>query len=327
MKHILLCLPLLAAAAFGQSAQPTPRKSPFTGFGNTSLDRKPGRMSTPVPNRPPMPQTYGGPSTPAPMPGLPGTPANSVPSAAASTSTALVPGGIALVKDWAGRVTQAAGGHTMKLRDLQFLLANYATPEPDLGPHPEITIYEGQRMDGAPGENCRITYLMPLREAEKQLLSNRGIATASKAVAPGFPDGLMLHTYDVRAGIYNRLTLVTDTARPENRVVSLLLKAETAHWYPPVPFVKIQRDWHTFDYVNAENRGQSGAVIDTRVSRQKGYIVVNTTGGFQPLEEIVPPGIVVKPARFSPKETTTWYLPEPLAKLILFCISQQIGAQ
>lgn len=214
----------------------------------------------------------------------------------------------------------------MKLKDLQALLANYATAEPDLAPHPEIVIYEGQRMDAAPGNNCRITYLMPLRQAEAELMKSRGIATVSKAVAPGFPDGLMLHTYDIRAGIYNRLCLVTDIGKPDQKVVCMVLKAETANWYPPTPFVKQERDWHTFDYVNAENRGQSGIVIDTRVNRQSGYLIVNTTGGFNPYKELTPPGVVIKPARFSPKETTTWYVPDPMVKLILFCLSRQLAA-
>ncbi len=326
MKPIPFALILsLASAALAQQPKP------FTGFGNTALDRKPGRVATPSPAGRGLP--YGlpvGQSTPLPSPAqpagtLPGSIPGAVPSASAPTSTAPVPGGITLANDWAGRLPQGSGGQTMKMRDLQALLSSFGTAEPDIAPHPDVTIYEGQRMDGAPGNNCRITYLMPLRQAEALLMSNRGIATVAKAVAPGFPDGLMLHTYDVRAGIYNRLCIVTDIGKPEQKVVSIVLKAETANWYAPTPFIKQESDWHTFDYVNTENRGQPGIVIDTRVSQQKGYLVVNTTGGFNPYRELVPPGVIIKPARFSPKETTTWYVPEPMVKLILHCLSRQLG--
>lgn len=325
---IVLCLP---AAALAQS-------KPFTGFGNSALDRKPGRGAPSTPpgslSMPSRPSPFGTPivqPTPMPTPSqppgtLPGSLPGAIPSGTTSASTAAVPGGITLANDWAGRLPQGSGGQTMKMKDLQALLANFGTAEPDVAPHPDVVIYEGQRMDGAPGNNCRITYLMPLRQAEAQLMGSRGIATVAKAVAPGFPDGLMLHTYDVKAGIYNRLCLVTDIGKPDQKVVSMVLKSENANWYAPTPFIKQERDWHTFDYVNTQNRGQPGIVIDTRVSQQKGSIIVNTTGGFNPLKEIEPPGVIIKPARFSPKETTTWYVPEPMVKLILFCVGRQLNA-
>ena len=101
----------------------------------------------------------------------------------------------------------------MKLADLRALLQNLDPPEADVDPHPEVTVYEGQRMDGAPGDNCLITYLMPLPKAESLLFHSRGISTGYRAVAPGLPDGLFLNVYDVRAGIYSRLTILTDEAR------------------------------------------------------------------------------------------------------------------
>ncbi|MEP6669702.1 MAG: hypothetical protein ABJF10_11150 [Chthoniobacter sp.] len=245
--------------------------------------------------------------------------------------TAPEPGatGIALASDWTGHTTQGSGGQTMKMADLLALVSNYGKAEADLAVHPEVTIYEGQVAGGAPGENCRITYLMPLDRAEALLMKSKGLATSSRAVAPGLPDGLFLHTYDVKAGIYNRLCIVTDSRKPVQQVVSLIFKAEGANWYPPSPpFVKINRDWHTFDYVNTENRGSSSIKIDTRVKdmrRQGGYIVVNTTGGVAP-DTILEPGVVLKPARNSPKEDTTWYVPVPLVKLMLYCLEQTLGS-
>jgi hypothetical protein len=47
------------------------------------------------------------------------------------------------------------------------------------------------------------------------------------------------------------------------------------------------------------------------------------TGGNQ-LPQLAQP-IVLKPARFSPKETSTWYVPEPMISLILYTLSKQLG--
>lgn len=307
---ILFLAGLAASVAFAQ--QPEPKKNPFTGFGNTGLDRrKPAALS---------------PSPAGPRPVMPGPSAPTVPAAANPNGGTA---GIALSEDWTGRLTQGSGGQTMKMKDLQALLAGFGSSERDIAAHPDVTIYDGQRMDGAPGDNCRVTYLMPLDRAEAALMRNRGISTVARAVAPGFPDGLFLHTYDVKAGIYNRLCLVTDNAKPQQQVVSLVLKSESSNWYPPAPFRKLERDWHVFDYVGTENRGQPGITIDTRVNDVRGaghFIVVNTTGGYRPELVLPPPGILIKPARFSPKETTTWHVPEPLIKLILHCLSKQLGS-
>ena len=304
MKPLLGILLCLLATAHGQQATPPPKK-PFTGFGPSALDKKPGGATTGslLPQRTP---------TAAPPP--------------QKTATAADSKGIVLDKDWEGHVTQGAGGQTRKIDDLKALLSTYGVPEADTGAHPEVTVYEGPTMDG--GGSCRIGYLTPLAEVEKLLFRNRGIATTAKAVAPGFPDGLFLHTYDVKVGIYNRLCIVTDYSKPQQQVVSLVLKAQNLHWIPlSPPWVKIERDWHTFDYVNTQNRGQPRQIIDTRVLdlRSKGHlIVVKSSGANRPFPPIIQPvEIVEKPAGSAVNETTTWYVPEPLIKLILYCISKQ----
>lgn len=160
-------------------------------------------------------------------------------------------------------------------------------------------------MDGAPGDTCRIPYLMPLPQAEKLLFKSRGMTSAARAVAPGLPDGLVIHTYDVKAGIYHRLCIVTDGATPDPQVVCMVLKAEGVNYYPPKPYRKVEREWHTFDYVNAENRGQSDIHIDTRVwdaRKDRHCIVINTTGRNGPMPDELPePGILHKPAKHTPQ--------------------------
>jgi hypothetical protein len=118
---------------------------------------------------------------------------------------------------------------------------------------------------------------------------------------------------------------MTDVAQ---QVVSMEFKAEGVNYYPASPFSKLARNWHTHDYMNTENKGQPGLQIDTRVSDQRnrgGYIVVNMTGGNQPPLQLPGP-IILKPARSSPKETTTWYVPDPMINLILYTLSKQLGS-
>ncbi|MDR3403985.1 MAG: hypothetical protein P4L99_15925 [Chthoniobacter sp.] len=222
-------------AAMAQQPAATPRKDPFSGFGDTGLGGGRGGLSS------------GGLSRPTTLPPTsPTTPST-------GSVTAPQPGatGIALANDWTGHTTQGSGGQTMKMADLLALVSKYGKAEADLAVHPDITVYEGQVIGGGAGEKCRISYLMPLDRAEALLMKSKGLSTDSRAVAPGLPDGLFLHTYDVRAGIYNRLCIVTDSRKPVQQVVSVILKAEGVNWYPPSPpFVKIKRDWHTFDYVN-----------------------------------------------------------------------------
>lgn len=310
----LLLLISLTTAAWAQQSSQTPKKDPFAGFGNTGLDRKPGGGAasalTPV-GRKPSPPAPAAPTTTTPT-------TATVPASSASS-------GIVLASEWSGHLSQGSGGQTMKMADLQALLSGYGSPELDVAAHPEVTIYAGPTMDSGGSQSCRVTYLMPLDKAEAVLFRSRGISTVSKAVAPGFPDGLFIHNYDVKVGIYTRLSILTDSAKPVAQVVSLLLKAPNANWYPAAPpWKKLERAWHTHDYMNTENKGQPGLVIDTRVYDRRsegGFLIVNTTGGsWPPLPEML-----FKPARSSPKETTTWYLPQPMIKLILHCLSKQAG--
>lgn len=309
MKLSFVCLLLFtafAAGVSGQEATPTPKKDPFAGFGNTSLDHRNPAKATPSP--------FGGP---------PAQQRESAPPASAPSAGGF--GGIALSDKTSGHLTESSGGQTQKMQDLKLLLADYGAPAEDVSPHPEVTVYEGPTMDSGLSQSCRITYLMPLPKAEALLFKSRGTVTVARAVAPGFPDGLFIHTYDVKAGIYNRLCILTDSAKPEHQVVSLLLKAEGVNWYPPSPpWKKIERNLHTHDYLNTENKGQPGQMIDTRVNDLRGsghYIVVNMTGGTRPAAWA---GEVVKPAGASPKQDSTWYVPEPLIKLILYSLAQQL---
>jgi hypothetical protein len=232
--------------------------------------------------------------------------------------------GISLAGSWDRATAESRGGQSGKIDDLVALLSSYGTPEADTAAHPDVVVYEGPVMDG-PGA-CRIMYLTPLVEAEKMLFTKgKGSISGSKAVAPGFPDGLFLHQYDVKVSFYNRLTIITDGAKPQEQVVSLQFKNERENWHP-MNFKEVPRDWHTYDYVNTRNRGQPRIKIHTRVNdmRKPGhYIIVNIAFGdpVWPAMRVTPPDW--RQINYRPNETSTWYVPEPLIKLILYSTSKQ----
>jgi len=251
----------------------------------------------------------------AQVPGKPNPAGGAKPAASAAA-------GIMLSRDWAGGVTMGAGGQTAKLDDLRFLLSDYGTPSDDVGPHPEAVVYDGPPMDPSLGDNCRITYLMPLDQAERLLMKDKGMASHAKAVAPGFPDGLQVHTYDIKFGHFNRLTIMTDMARPMPQVVSMQFKNERENWHA-LSFKRIERDWHTYDYINARNRAQPKINITQRVNDQRAKqhnIVINIAFGDSPKN-----GSEWIQVAYRPSETSVWYLPEPMIKLILYSLSKQLG--
>ncbi len=284
-RHLVLAA-ICSTSMAQQPATPAPKKDPFANF-SSALDKRPG-----------------------------GTP--SAPASAPAVATAGSGAGISLAPHWDALTAQSRGGQSGKIDDLVFLLSAYGTPGADTAAHPEATVYEGPQMDGT--GTCKIAYLTPLEEAKKALFNRApGPVSGSKAVAPGFPDGLFLYQFDIKCGVYNRLTIVTDSAKPQPQVVSLQFKNERQSWHP-THFKEVARDWHTYDYVNARNRGQPGIVIHTRVNdlrKPSHYIVANMAFGIPPQTG----GWVQVNSR--PNETSTWFLPEPLIGLILFSATNQ----
>src|SRR5581483_7114710 len=92
----------LAFASMAQQPTATPKKDPFSGFGNTGLDGGKGGLST------------GGLSRPTSLP--PSSP--TTPSTGSTTAPEPGATGIALASDWTGHATQGSGGQTMKMSDL-----------------------------------------------------------------------------------------------------------------------------------------------------------------------------------------------------------------
>jgi hypothetical protein len=184
----------------------------------------------------------------------------------------------------------SSGGHSLDIRDLGRLLRDYGKPGEDLAPHPEVKIDRG------------VTYLMPLAQAEQRLgLDSHALKTRARVACAGFPDGLTYIGYDVKAGIYQRLYIVTDLA---DQVVCIEYVAPNVVDAPPSPPWRVMPgEWHVYDYVNDRTKGQPRIEIDTRVLDRRNdgqFIVVNTTGR-------------------AVNQTATWHVPQPLINLILYC--------
>ena len=120
MKITPILLSLFCAAhVFAQTpsatapATPVPKKDPFAGFGNSSLDRK----------RP-------SPVAPAPAPAAPGS--------AESSGT-----GLMLDARWDTLNGLSQRGPLTQRRELRALLTGFAQPGKDTSPHPGVEIYGG----------------------------------------------------------------------------------------------------------------------------------------------------------------------------------------
>lgn len=220
--------------------------------------------------------------------------------------------GVGRILDWQGlnveaptQVAQDKGGKSATMADLEFILKDYGQPKLSLEPREKTHAYRGPRLIGeVTKEDVKIPYLAPREEAEKILFERTPMSSKQDALAPGFPGGLSLRTYDIRFNGFNRVTFVMDRAE---KVICVQLKAEnTLHSAEGQKgWKKLERDFHTFDFVRMEERARATAiecfVYDNR--NADGFIVVQT---------LVPAN----------KETTRCYLPVPLIELILNNLSE-----
>lgn len=201
----------------------------------------------------------------------------------------LFPRGMA---DLPGALDNAESGQKAFRESLKKILSNYGAAKQDKGEDPSMTIYEGSRMDEH-DKIVRVRWLMPLDEAEQVLFQKVPLASNFNNVSPGFPNGLTLRTYDVRAGIYNRMTLIVDRA---DQVVALQLKAQNEYWVPNLPEWKHIGNFPVADFVNTSRKDSVVHVKDLR--RAKAGIVVNSAAG-------------------GTAGTSTLYLPIPLIHCLL----------
>ena len=214
-------------------------------------------------------------------------------------------------------------GGSASLRELGVLLSPLSTASPDAEANGSIQLYRG------------VTYLMPLAEARTSLGLNSRLSTKNKVVAAGFPrDSLSYHRFNgIFDGHYNQLDLVTDKA---DQVVSVQLVAETPR-KDMVRFLHWQRpDWSTYNFI----QGGTKALTTLRVQHETEYqtdrgtwarydVAAASTYPRSPPSLIRIETVLVDPnerhrgfasANWKPLQAVSWYIPAPLAALILQCV-------
>ena len=186
---------------------------------------------------------------------------------------------------------QAKGGFGIQIDELGVIFASYKIAKNDLAAHPEVVIF-----DRLPGftPTAPVTYLMPRVKAEALLPKRIGPVSRLKAVAPGFPPGMILYNYDIRLGAYTRMTIMVDGA---DQVVTLQFKAQNKQ-VPMLP-CDFTSQIATRDFIDVGWGGAAVEVIGTEKTTSR--YLVNIRG----------------------KDTVTWFAPVPLIRQILFNVQEK----
>jgi hypothetical protein len=276
---LLFLLPALAAHA----------QLTTGGLGTSASSRRPSASSPRavpgVPVVPISPAAPAGPSRPvaagaSTQPGLP------------PPSNLVAADGIVLPPGWDKRVTGPARAANADMADLRACLAPYGKPAADLALHPDAQVFPG------------VPYLTPLRAAEAAIGSQLGgsfsLASEFTIATEGFPLGLKFRKYDrgsLRIGANTHVYLLIDGA---NRVISTAFTGRGAPLFvppnfEPPPVVAVEASLHRDDLIDKSDGGARGSVAD---ARERGKFVIVYLQG---------------------KRNVTWYVPEPLINLILYC--------
>lgn len=200
-----------------------------------------------------------------------------------------------------GALSQSSGGKSRVLKDLQSVLSDYGSAEEDTKPHPDALVYRGSAMYPG-GPEISIPYLMPRGKALGLLVQRPGLVSPRPALAPGFPPGMISYEYDIRYGVFNRLFVVVDQA---DQVVALQVKAETRN-DPTIPTLpewkQVQMPMNsTSDFIEPRTGVAAAYVLDRR-AKEKRIIIDLEVGSME----------------------TLLFLPEPMIKLCLFHIAQDL---
>lgn len=204
-----------------------------------------------------------------------------------------------IVRGKATQLSQAQGGFKRNMEDLASVLSPYGKPIEATGPHSGALVYRGPAWyDGGP--QIEVPYLMPFGKALAVLVKTPGPCSRNTAVVPGFPPGMITYEYDIKAGVYNRMVIVTDQA---DQVVALEVKSETKNNpQTPGPGWKQARmpNNSTADFIKPRTGGASVFVNDLLKGEKR----------------------IVIDSEFSGENLL--FLPEPMIKFCLFHMSQDL---
>lgn len=205
-------------------------------------------------------------------------------------SNSVTANGILLEAGWDKRVTGPGRAANRDMADLRACLAAYGKPAADLALHPDAEVFPG------------VPYLSPLKTVEaalsKQFGGSPGLASEFTIATEGFPLGLRFRRYDrgsLKIGDNTHFYLLVDGSY---RVIGTVFTGRNAPPFVPQPFppfVPVASGLQLSDLIDKTGGGSRASVADAR-SRGK-FVVVYLAG----------------------KRNLTWYVPQPLINLILYC--------
>ena len=265
-------------------------------------------------------------SSPTPSPSSVSSPPSSTPPAEqvapSRDNSAQTNSGVVLESRWEASIF--AGGSATR-KDLARLLSLFAKANRNLGPAPNLEIYEG------------VTYLMPLRVAAQKLGVAGKLSGKSEVICPGFPrnsifDYAVDGTFD---GEYNRMLIVTDRA---DQVLSIELMAEHPAYSRIDSYhqwIHGETDWYCYNFI--VNRVKNVATL--RINHELNYEVrghwLRQREGEPINADVVRADLNLAshtdhPPRGTDQydkvlERSRWYVPRPLAELLLYCLSKAGG--
>ena len=175
------------------------------------------------------------------------------------------------------------------MADLRAILEAYGEPKDDLEPHPDSMIFPG------------IPYLTPLRKVEQILAAqfgSFGLSSEFTIATEGFPRGLKFRKYDKGSAKIGDNTYVFILIDDASQVVAIAFMGRGAPAFVPNPFpvfVQIPGPRYRDNLIDKSDGSALTQVADARSLGK--YVVAYSMG----------------------KRNMTWYVPQPLINLILYC--------
>ncbi|MEQ1859374.1 MAG: hypothetical protein ABMA13_05515 [Chthoniobacteraceae bacterium] len=242
-------------------------------------------------------------ATPRPSPSTPTPAQQPLPSASAKT--------IKLKTGWDSPMQGGSKTH----QDLAMVLNGFGKADPN-PPFADIELYNG------------VKYLMPVNEALAILGLNQRLPSVKKVVCPGLPrDSFNYISFDgLFDGHFNRLDMAIDT---DNQVVSIQLVDE----HPKgASSYSDEGDWLTFNFIGYRVKAMTYMKIQYQLSEMR------LSPGLKSQQKMrwedlsrfsngAPSSCrrvnaLLRNKEHKLLEETQWYVPKPLADLIMHCISK-----
>lgn len=231
--------------------------------------------------------------------------------------------GLVLDRNWN---TKFQGGQ-LTMSDIVRLIGTLVQPKVDLGPS-DIEIYPG------------VTYMMPFKQAVKALGLEGNLPSKYLVGCPGFPRESFFY-YNFKGMFVDGFTQMYVVVDRADQVVCIQLVQEAPKPGEFSVSSSDDRGWLTYNFVSYRNKAMTKLRINHRVSYYStgeystGWHRVYSSSSSAPSEPFKI--IQINTVLFDPEyrgrdgreekllEVVRWYLPVPLAGLILHCIGNSMN--